>query len=62
MEYDGPNGHAKLVPRPDLGVTRAVDSLYQGTVGLVRNGEVAEQTTYTLDEAIALNAKAFGWK
>jgi branched-chain amino acid transport system substrate-binding protein len=61
MEYDGPNGHAKLVSRPDRGVTRAVDSLYQGTVGLVRNGEVAEQTTYTLDEAIALNAKAFGW-
>jgi branched-chain amino acid transport system substrate-binding protein len=62
MTYDSLNGTCMLVARPDLGVTRACDTIMAYTMKTIVNGKPNPIGKITIDKAFAACKEYFGWK
>ncbi len=61
-DFQALSGPARVIARPDMGVNRAVDVMYQAYVRKVVDGKGKIIATIPLDEANGYLQKFFGWK
>jgi len=61
FEFDSPDGHGKIIPRPDLDNPQCVDCIYAVTMGVVEKGEWKVIEELSLDRAFEYNKKTYGW-
>ena len=61
MKFEGLGGPAKMVARPDLGVNRTVDTLYQVYVKRIEKGKAKHIDTISIEESYEFCKKFFGW-
>ena len=62
MKFESANGPCMTVARPDLGNSRAVDTIVAFAIKTVQNGKPKQIYQPTLDEAYQLNKTFRGWK
>jgi len=61
MKFEGLGGPAKMVARPDLGINRTVDTLYQVYVKRIEKGKAKHIATISMDESYEYCRKFFNW-
>jgi len=60
--YESPSGVGKMIPRPDLGNKKTVDTIVGLSIKRVQGGKPVVIYTMTPDEAYGYCKTAFGWK
>ena len=55
-------GKSRMIPRPDRGITRTVDSVRQNALGIVKNGKSQLHKLLSTDECIDATVKIVGWE
>jgi ABC-type branched-subunit amino acid transport system substrate-binding protein len=55
-------GKSRMIARPDLGITRTVDSVRQNALGMVKDGKFQLHKLISIDATIAATIKVMGWE
>jgi hypothetical protein len=53
LEFDTPNGIARMIARPDMGNERTIDVCYETRVGKIVSGKAEVQAVIPIEEGIA---------
>ena len=61
MKFEALGGPGMMVPRPDLGINKTVDSIYQTYVKKIEGGKAKLIDTITIDQAYDSCKEFFGW-
>ena len=55
-------GKSRMVPRPDLGITRTMDSVRENALGMAKDGKFQLHKPISIDTTIAATINVMGWE